>query len=133
MVIAQKGGKSMVKPVTRFIAEYDPNGKKHDDFSTTSSKNLIIAFAFDDEGESFLLGEQKVIESIIKNPELSKKDSREILIFEPNRPMGSFLMDNYNFVDSGAFAADSQRILDLVRGNNENTKYSVEKKTRLAL
>ena len=132
MVIAQKGEKGTVKPVTRFIAEYDTNGKRHDDFSILSSKKLIIAFTFDGEGESFLLGEQKTVENIIENPELSKRDSRELLIYEPNRPMGSFLLDSYNFVDSGAFAADSQRILDLVRGNNENTKYSVGKKDEVS-
>ena len=78
------------------------------------------------------MGEQKTVENIIENPELSKKDSRELLIYEPNRPMGSFLLDSYNFVDSGAFSADSQRILDLVKGNNENTKYSVGKKDEVS-
>ena len=39
MVIAQKEGKGTVKPVTRFIAKYDANGKRHDDFSITSSKS----------------------------------------------------------------------------------------------
>ena len=39
MVIAQKEEKGTVKPVTRFIAEYDTSGKGHDDFSITSSKS----------------------------------------------------------------------------------------------
>ena len=132
MHIAQKGEKGAVKPITRFIAKYDANGKRHDDFSITSSKKLIIVFIFDGEGESFLLGEQKTVENMIENPELGKKDSRELLIYEPNRPMGSFLLDSYNCVDSGAFSADSLRILDLVRGNNENTKYSVGKKDEVS-
>ena len=65
---------------------------------------------------------------VIENGELSGKDSKDLLIYQPDRAIGSLLMDSYAFIDSGAFSADSQRILDLVRGNNENTKYSVGKK-----
>ena len=132
MNISQKGEKGVVKPFARFLAEYDANGKRHENFSVTSSKNLIFAIVFENKVESCLLGEREIVRKVIENVELSGKDSKDLLIYEPNRPMGSFLLDSYAFIDSGAFSADSQRILDLVRGNNENTKYSVGKKDEVS-
>ena len=132
MTISQKGEKCVVKPFARFLAEYDANGKRHENFSVTSSKNRIFAIVFENKVESCILGEREIVRKVIENVELSGKDSRDLLIYQPDRPMGSFLMDSYAFIDSSAFSADSQRILDLVKGNNENTKYSVGKKDEVS-
>ena len=132
MTISQKGEKGIVKPFARFLAEYDAHGKRKEHFTVTSSKNLIFAIVFEKKSESCLLGEREIVRKVIENVELSGKDSKDLLIYQPDRAVGSFLMDSYAFIDSGAFLADSQRLLDLVRGNNENTKYSVGKKDEVS-
>ena len=59
---------------------------------------LLFHIEFSENSERFYLGEEKAIRQIAENPDLLSKHKGSVLMLSEERPLGSLLMDSYNFV-----------------------------------
>ena len=61
---------------------------------------LLFYIEFGENSEHFYLGEEKTIRQIAENPDLIPKHKGSILMLSEERPLGSLLMDSYDFVST---------------------------------
>ena len=59
---------------------------------------LLLYIEFGKNSEHFYLGEEKVVRQIAENLDLLSKHKGSILMLPEERPLGSLLMDSYDFV-----------------------------------
>lgn len=59
---------------------------------------LLLYIEFGENSEHFYLGEEKAIRQIAENPDLLPKQKGSVLMLSEERPLGSLLMDSYNFI-----------------------------------
>ncbi len=59
---------------------------------------LLLYIEFEENSERFYLGEEKAIRQIAENSNLKPKHKGSVLMLSEERPLGSLLMDSYDFV-----------------------------------
>ena len=59
---------------------------------------LLLYIEFGKNSDHFYLGEEKAVRQIAENPDLLSKHKGLILMLSEGRPLGSLLMDSYDFV-----------------------------------
>lgn len=59
---------------------------------------LLLYIEFGENTERFYLGEEKAVRQIAENPDLLSKHKCSVLMLSEERPLGSLLMDSYDFV-----------------------------------
>ena len=62
---------------------------------------LLFYIEFGESMERFCLGEEKLIRQIAENPDLLPKHKGSVLMLSEERPLGSLLMDSYNYITNG--------------------------------
>ena len=62
---------------------------------------LLFYIEFGESMERFCLGEEKLIRQIAENPDLLSKHKGSVLMLSEERPLGSLLMDSYNYITNG--------------------------------
>ena len=59
---------------------------------------VLLCVEFGENSERFYLGEEKAVRQITENPDLLPKHKGSVLMLSEERPLGSLLMDSYDFV-----------------------------------
>lgn len=59
---------------------------------------LLLYIEFGENSECFYLGEEKAVRQIAENPDLLTKHKGSTLMLSEEQPLGSLLMDSYDFV-----------------------------------
>ena len=67
----------------------------------TIDNPLLLYIEFGKDSERFYFGEEKAIRLIAENSDLISKHKGSILMLSEERPLGSLLMDSYNYITNG--------------------------------
>ena len=87
-----------VTPFEKFAWD-NPKGKLEIKLPLKAIDNpLLLYIEFGENAERLYLGEEKAIQQIVENSDLIPKHKGSILILSEERPLGSLLMDSYDFI-----------------------------------
>lgn len=85
---------------------------------------LLLYIEFGENSERFCLGEEKAVRQIAENPDLLSKHKGSVLMLSEERPLGSLLMDSYNFIANGLQGVTNifhSMLHSIDSGNSEKT------------
>ena len=83
---------------------------------------LRLYIEFGKNSERFYLGEEKAVQQIAENPDLLPKHKGSVLMLSEERPLGSLLMDSYDFVTNHLTEVTNifrSMLHSIVSGNSE--------------
>ena len=62
---------------------------------------VLLYIEFGKNTERYYLGEEKAVWQIAEKPDILPKHKGSVLMLSEERPLGSLLMDNHNFITNG--------------------------------